>query len=71
MVGEGVLHVALNDPGIARHTQPYFRYLGWVYPLLRRLAPNSAYTLEELAKAMLRIAKDGHPSDVIEVRDLR
>lgn len=66
-VRAGYLHPI---PGL-RHTLPYYRYLGWIYPVLRRLTPNAACTLEELAAGMIRIAKDGHPRDVIEVRDLR
>jgi uncharacterized protein YbjT (DUF2867 family) len=65
-VRAGYLHPI---PGLL-HTQPYYRYLGWLYPLLLRLAPNSTCSLEELAAGMLRIAKDGHPRDVIEVRAL-
>lgn len=54
-----------------KHELPYYRYIGWIYPVLRRLAPNSACTLEQLAKAMIRVAREGHLSDIITVADMR
>lgn len=57
-------------PGL-KHTLPYYRYVTWMYPLLKVFAPNSACELEELGKCMIRIAKEGHSSDVITVSDMR
>lgn len=54
-----------------KHTLPYYRYVTWMYPLLSRLTPNSASTLEQLAKTMIRIAREGHGSDVVTVADMR
>ncbi len=54
-----------------KHTLPYYRYATWMYPLLKRLAPDSACDLEELGRAMIRVASDGHSSDMITVADMR
>lgn len=54
-----------------KHTLPYYRYVTWMYPLLKVFAPNSACGLDELGKSMIRIAKEGHRSDVITVADMR
>lgn len=53
------------------HALPYYRYVNWMYPVLRRLAPKSACTLSELAQTMIRVAKHGHSSDLITVSDMR
>jgi uncharacterized protein YbjT (DUF2867 family) len=39
-------------------------------PLLRRLFPRGVTTTEQLALAMLRVAKHGYPKRVLENRDL-
>lgn len=66
-VRPGYLHPI---PGML-HTLPYYRYVTWMYPLLNRFAPDSACMLEELGRAMIRVAREGHGSDVITVADMR
>lgn len=66
-VRPGYLHPI---PGML-HTLPYYRYVTWMYPLLNRFAPDSACGLEELGRAMIRVAREGHGSDVITVADMR
>ncbi len=41
------------------------------FPLVRLLAPGSLVTTEELGRAMLRLAREGHPKGILESRDLR
>jgi uncharacterized protein YbjT (DUF2867 family) len=53
------------------NTQPYYRYLGWLYPLLLRIAPDSTCRLEELARSLHRIAREGHTSDLVTAADMR
>jgi len=53
------------------HTQPYYAYVGWMYPLLARLAPQATCRLDELARSLIRIAREGHTSNVITVADMR
>jgi uncharacterized protein YbjT (DUF2867 family) len=43
----------------------------WLYPLWRRLAPGSVTTSEELARAMLHVAKHGAPTTILDTRALR
>jgi uncharacterized protein YbjT (DUF2867 family) len=42
-----------------------------VVPLLRRLFPRAILTTEEIGLAMLRVARDGYPTRVLETGDLR
>ncbi|MFC4101177.1 NAD-dependent epimerase/dehydratase family protein [Paenibacillus xanthanilyticus] len=49
----------------------YYRYIGWLYPLLRIVLPQGVGTLRELALAMIRAAKDGYDKSILEVKDIR
>ena len=66
MFRPGYLH---PTPG-QRHALKPYRYLGWLYPVLRRVAPGTASTLQELGRAMLAAARGGYPKPVLEVRDI-
>jgi len=50
--------------------QAIYTVLGPCFPLLRRLFPKAILTTEELGRAMLRVARDGAPSPVLEAADL-
>jgi uncharacterized protein YbjT (DUF2867 family) len=41
-----------------------------LYPLIKRLFPNQACTLREVAQAMLTCAAQGYPKDVLEIADI-
>lgn len=47
-----------------------YRWLGWLYPVLRRVAPATACSLRELGLAMLRVSERHLPQTVYEVRDI-
>lgn len=44
--------------------------LGWVEPLLIRLAPNFVTTTEAVGRAMLKVARDGWPQKVLTNHDI-
>lgn len=48
----------------------WFGWIGWMYPLLRVLAPNYASTLQDVGRAMIRCGAEGYPKTVLEVRDI-
>ncbi|MBI2685701.1 MAG: epimerase [Acidobacteria bacterium] len=48
-----------------------YKVMSAVFPLLQWLAPNRVTTTEELARAMLNVAKRGFPKKVLEVGDFR
>jgi len=56
-------------PG-AQHTHGLYKALGWLYPLLRRVFPRHVSTMQELALAQIRAARDGYPRHVLEVKDI-
>lgn len=41
-----------------------------IYPILRRLAPTMVTTTEELARAMLAVARNGYSTHVLEMVDI-
>jgi uncharacterized protein YbjT (DUF2867 family) len=42
-----------------------------VFPILRRISPNSVATTEEMGRAMLAVARNGYPSRILEMSDIR
>ncbi len=59
--------------GIRSQTRLYrvlYTVMGPVLPLLRRLVPASITTTEQLGRALLRVARDGAPQPILEMRDI-
>jgi hypothetical protein len=56
-------------PGQKR-TLRLYRYLAWMYPILKGLFPNSASTLKQVAKAMIAYTMGGPGKGVVEVKDI-
>lgn len=54
-----------------RLTRWSYAAFGWMYPLWRLVAPKYVTTSDELARAMLQVAKHGAPKKILETRDLR
>jgi hypothetical protein len=42
-----------------------------IFPILQRVAPNSVTTTEEVGRAMLAVARNGYPTRVLEMSDIR
>lgn len=63
----GLLH---PQPG-AIHALKYYKIFGWLFPIINTLAPNSASTLAELGRSMIRVAMNGYPRHVLEVSDIK
>jgi uncharacterized protein YbjT (DUF2867 family) len=63
-------------PGLLRatpgqqHVLSYYKYFGWLYPVVRALGPKYASTLVELGQAMLHVAQHGTLKPVVEVPDI-
>lgn len=47
-----------------------YAYFGWVYPILRWLAPSTACTLSELGLAMIHAVTRESPKATVEVSDI-
>jgi uncharacterized protein YbjT (DUF2867 family) len=53
-----------------KNTLKYYKYITWLYPVLRVLYPSGVSTLKELGLAMINITRNGYPKAIIEVNDI-
>src|ERR1700757_898369 len=66
MFRPGYMH---PTPG-AKNTLKYYKYMTWMYPILRGLFPKTASTLKELGLAMINSATKGYSKNILEVKDI-
>lgn len=52
-----------NLPGL-------YKALGWLFPIMRAVAPNQVSTLRDVGRAMIRCVTQGYPKPILEVRDI-
>jgi hypothetical protein len=63
-------------PGMLKPTKgqknvlSYYKYFGWLYPILRTLAPKFVSTIKELALAMIYVSINGYEKSILEVSDI-
>ncbi|MEI8278437.1 MAG: epimerase [Bacteroidota bacterium] len=57
-------------PGM-KNTNKYYKYITWMYPMLKMLTPNSVSTLSDLGLAMINAALHDYTNQIIEVKDLK
>ena len=57
------------SPG-QKNLNPWYKYLAWIYPIGRALAPSQFCTLEEVGRAMINAATKGYPKHLLEVPDI-
>lgn len=62
--------VLVPTPGL-RNTLKFYRYLGWMIPLLKVVMPNSVCSLQQLGKAMINAVISGYSSNILEVKDIK
>jgi uncharacterized protein YbjT (DUF2867 family) len=53
-----------------KNTLPYYKYLSWLYPILRPIGGNMMSTLSELGLAMIHSVSKGSEKQILEVRDI-
>ena len=55
-------------------SQTYFKtykYLGWLFSLMKVIAPNYVITLKDLAAAMINAALTGYPKHLVEMKEMK
>lgn len=57
------------SPG-QRNVNPYYKYVGWLYPIGRSLFPGGFCTIREVGLAMISVAGKGAQKHILEVRDI-
>ena len=53
-----------------KNTLPYYKYLSWLYPILRPIASKYMSTLSELGLAMINSVLNGSDKQILEVKDI-
>lgn len=62
----GYLHAT---PGMKNMWTAY-KYVSWMYPVLRRFLPQYVSTLSQLGRAMIKVCLEGFEKKVVEVPDI-
>ncbi|WP_210486106.1 epimerase [Rufibacter aurantiacus] len=57
-------------PGM-KNTSKYYKYIGWLAPAVRVLAPHYISTLRDLGQAMIHVATKGYQKQILEVPDIK
>jgi hypothetical protein len=53
-----------------RNVNPYYKYVGWFYPIGRALFPGGFCTIKDVGLAMINAAAEGAPKAILEVKDI-
>jgi len=48
-----------------------YKYVGWLFPLMKMLTPNYIVTLKDLANAMIISSLVGYSNAILEVKDIK
>lgn len=54
-----------------KNTLGFYKWLGWLLPLIRIIAPNIISSLKELGLAMINASKQGYEKSILEVKDIK
>jgi len=52
------------------NTLKYYKYIEWLFPMLKLILPNLVSTLKQLGMAMINSALYGYEKNIIEVKDI-
>lgn len=53
-----------------KNTLGFYKWLGWMIPIIKLFAHNRITSLSQLGRAMIQVVKHGYEKQVIEVRDI-
>ena len=53
-----------------QNVNPYYKYIGWLYPIGRALFPGGVCTIREVGLAMINGSLRGAPKPILEVKDI-
>jgi nucleoside-diphosphate-sugar epimerase len=48
-----------------------YRYMGWLFPTLKVIAPGYVIKLKDLAAAMINVALRGYKTNILEMKDIK
>jgi uncharacterized protein YbjT (DUF2867 family) len=53
-----------------KNTLGFYKWLGWLIPLIKAISPNYITSLKNLGLAMINVALKGYPKNILEVKDI-
>lgn len=53
-----------------KHTLPLYKWLSWMLPIIKIMAPKSIVTLKQIGDAMINATTKGYEKRILEVRDI-
>lgn len=54
-----------------RNVSKYYKYISWLFPVIRIVLPNIITTMSQVGQAMIYAAQNGYEKNVIEVKDIK
>ena len=69
-------HVYNFRPGVLqptkglKNTLSFYKYLGWLIPIIKAIAPKYICSLKELGIAMINAVTMGYEKQIIEIKDI-
>lgn len=63
--------IGFVKPAIGQqHILKYYKYIAWLFPVIKNLLPNMYNTMKEVTQAMIHVAQHGYERNVIYVKDI-
>ena len=53
-----------------KNVKSYYKYISWMYPLLRMTMPNQVSMLSEVGLAMINSVTKGYSKQILEIKDI-
>jgi len=53
-----------------KNTLSFYKYAGWLIPLIKLISPGSVSSLKEVGLAMINAVDKGYGKQVLEVKDI-
>lgn len=53
-----------------KHILKFYKYLSWLFPIMKIFFPSAYNTMNQIAKAMIYISKNGYDRNIIFVKDI-
>jgi uncharacterized protein YbjT (DUF2867 family) len=53
-----------------KNTLPFYKWIGWLLPVIKTISPKSVLTLKQVGDAMINVTLRGYEKNILEVRDI-
>ena len=53
-----------------KNTLGFYKWIGWLIPIIRMFAPNAVISLRQLGLAMIHVVQRGYPQNILEIKDI-